>query len=74
MKYIENKSDNTLEVLAIPSFSQLPIEMESALNFAQNLHGIVTELTQKTEEHPKNFYFTRYLLHQFIANQEAKKN
>lgn len=63
MKYGANRSDNTLEVLAIPSFSQLPIDMESPLDFARNLHGIVTELTQKTEELPKNFYFTMYLLH-----------
>ena len=74
MKYKENKSENTLEVLAVPSFSQLPIETQNHLAFAENLNEIVTDLTMKTEEKPKNFYFTLYLLSRFIETQKQEKN
>ena len=77
MKYKEReqgKPENTLEVLAVPSFAKLPIETKEPqdfLAFAQNLNEILTDLTNKTEERPKSFYFTLYLLNQFI---ESKKN
>ena len=72
MKYKEreNKMENTLEVLAVPSFSKLPIQTEDFLTFAQNLNEIVTDLTMKTEEKPKSFYFTLYLLSRFIETQK----
>ena len=36
----------------------------------------MTDLTNKTEEKPKSFYFTLYLLNQFIEGKknERKKN
>ena len=76
MKYKERdmKSESTLEGLAVPSFTKLPIEVEDHLSFAQNLHEILTDLTNRTEEKPKNFYFTLYLLRCFIENQKQEKS
>lgn len=75
MKYKERESkmENTLEVLAVTSFSKLPIQTEDYLTFAANLNEIVTDLTMKTEEKPKNFYFTLYLLSRFIETQKQEK-
>ena len=76
MKYKERegKTESTLEVLAVPSFSKLPIEMEDHLSFAKNLQEILNELTAKTEEKPKSFYFTLYLLSRFIETQKLEKS
>lgn len=74
MKYKENKSESTLEALAVPSFETLPVETSDHLAFAQNLNNIVTDLTMKTEEKPKNFYFTLYLLNRYIEMQKKEKH
>ena len=73
MKYGKDKSDHTLEFLAIPQFLQLPIERLDFGSFATRLKEIVTDLTLKTEEKPKNYYFTQYLLSRFIATQAKEK-
>ena len=76
MKYGKEKSDHTLEFLAIPQFDTLPIERVDFGTFALRLKSIVTDLTLKTEEKPKNYYFTQYLLSRFITTQakEQKSN
>ena len=75
MKLGKDKNDHTLEYLAIPQFHKLPIERQDFGLFALRLKEIVTDLTHKTEEKPKNYYFTQYLLSRFIATQakESKK-
>ena len=58
VRYGKDKSDHTLEFLAIPQFETLPIERTDYGSFAVRLKEIVTDLTLKTEEKPKNYYFT----------------
>lgn len=76
MKYKDReqgKPENTLETLAVPSFAKLPIETQDFLAFAKNLNEVLTDLTNKTEEKPKSFYFTLYLLSQFIDGKQTEK-
>lgn len=58
MKYKEQKRDNTLELLAIPTFNNMPIERVDFTDFAKSLVEIVQNMALTTEERPKNFFFT----------------
>jgi hypothetical protein len=44
MKYNLQTVDNTLELLAVPSLSRLPLERDSPVIFAQKLKEIIGEL------------------------------
>jgi len=41
MKYKEQKRDNTLELLAVPTFNNMPIERVEFTAFAKSLQEIV---------------------------------
>jgi len=68
MKYKEQKRDNTLELLAVPTFNNMPIEREYFTDFAKALLDIVTSMALTTEDRPKDFFFTQFLLTRFICN------
>ena len=73
MKYKQQKHDNTLEILAFPSIERFPIERKNVAVFAEKLKDIVLELTLKTEEKPKNFFYTVFLLNKIILSQQNDK-
>lgn len=77
MKYNLTQVDNTLELLAAPILNKLPILRVEHIQFAQNLHNIIQELSHLSEEKPKNFFLVLFLLHRFIkanGGDEKRKN
>ena len=54
----EQKRDNTLELLAVPTFNNMPLERTEFTEFAKQLVDIVSNMALQTEERPKNFFFT----------------
>ena len=67
MKYKETKRDNTLELLAVPNFKNMQLERTEYVVFAKCLAERVHTLSLETEERPKNFYFSSFLLSRFIS-------
>lgn len=66
MKYKLTQRDTTLEFLAFPTLKQLPIERRNFVEFAEFLKILVFETFQKTEEKPKNYYYSGFLLSKVI--------
>ena len=63
-----------LELLACPSFKNLPVERGSPVNFAKNLNEIIKKFTKTSEEKPNNLYFTQFMLERFIKrNKDHQK-
>jgi|LauGreDrversion4_2_1035121.scaffolds.fasta_scaffold19942_3 hypothetical protein len=77
MKYNLQTVDNTLELLAAPVLTKLPILRTEYIQFAQNLHKIIQDLSHLSEEKPKNFFLVLFLLYRFInanGGDERRKN
>jgi len=68
----KNKRDFTLELLAVPIFGKIPLERTKDVEFACCLKNKVFEMTLETEEKPKNYYFTQFLLNMYIKTQETE--
>jgi hypothetical protein len=47
-----------LELLAIPTFNNMPIERVDYTDFAKSLQEKVSNMALTTDERPKNFFFT----------------
>jgi hypothetical protein len=77
MSYNVQTVDNTLELLAVPCLSKLPLERDNSIAFAIKLKEIISEKTHLNEAKPKNFYFVQFLLARFIKShggEYEKKN
>ena len=54
--------DNTLDLLVVPIFKIMPVERKDFVVFANNVALRVENLGMETEDRPKNFYYTLFLL------------
>lgn len=74
MKYRQQTRDSTLEFLACPSLKNFPIERKNFVSFADNLKDVVMDICMRSEEKPKNYFYTAFLLNKIILeNQDEKK-
>jgi hypothetical protein len=74
MRYRQQKRDNTLEILAFPYLERLTLERKNMAQFAAKMKDTVLEVTMRTEEKPKNYFYTLFLLNKVIlAHQQEKK-
>ena len=54
--------DNTLDLLAVPNFKIMPVERKDFVSFAEDVVGRVETLSMETEECPKDFCYSLFLL------------
>ena len=63
------KRDDTLEHLAIPLFASMQIERQDEIQFALSVYKKIIEITNLSDDQPKNYYYSQFLLLKFIEER-----